>query len=45
MLRFVETLKAAGYRAPLFIERESVGQEERMRDIGAAVKLLEGLRG
>ncbi len=45
MLRFVETLKLAGYRAPLFIERESVGQEERMRDIGAAVKLLEGLRG
>jgi len=45
MERFVETLKAAGYCAPLFIERESVPQEQRMRDIGAAVKLLEGLRG
>jgi len=44
MVRFVDTLKAAGYCAPLFIERESVGQEQRMRDIGEAVKLLEGLR-
>jgi len=45
MERFIETLKSAGYCAPLFIERESVPQEQRMRDIEAAVKLLEGLRG
>ncbi len=43
--RYVETLKRAGYRAPLFIERESVGQQQRMRDIGEAAKRLESLRG
>jgi sugar phosphate isomerase/epimerase len=44
MERFIAKLKEVGYRAPLNIEREASDQQERLRDIGAAVKLLEKLR-
>lgn len=43
--RFINKLKAAGYRGPLSIEREVEDQEQRRRDIRAAVRLLEQLRG
>jgi sugar phosphate isomerase/epimerase len=38
--RFVQTLKEAGYRGPLCIEREVGSQEERYRDIEHGVKFL-----
>jgi sugar phosphate isomerase/epimerase len=41
--RFLEKLKAIGFRGPLNIEREAENQEERYRDIRAAVKLLDSL--
>ena len=41
--RFVEKLKAIGFRGPLNIEREAENQEERIRDIRAAVALLKAL--
>jgi L-ribulose-5-phosphate 3-epimerase len=39
--RFIEKLKAIGFRGPLNIEREAENQEERYRDIRMAVKLLD----
>ena len=39
--RFLEKLKAIGFRGPLNIEREAENQEERYRDIRAAVNLLD----
>jgi L-ribulose-5-phosphate 3-epimerase len=41
--RFLEKLKAIGFRGPLNIEREAENQEERYRDLRAAVKLLNSL--
>jgi L-ribulose-5-phosphate 3-epimerase len=41
--RFLDKLKAIGFRGPLNIEREAENQEERYRDIRAAVKLLDSL--
>lgn len=41
--RFLEKLKAIGFRGPLNIEREAENREERYRDIRAAVKLLNSL--
>jgi L-ribulose-5-phosphate 3-epimerase len=41
--RFLEKLKAVGFRGPLNIEREAENQEERYRDLRAAVKLLDSL--
>lgn len=40
---YLRTLKEIGYRGPLTIEREISGPEQ-LRDLGAAVKLLERLR-
>lgn len=45
MRAYLETLKAIGYRGPLTIEREIPEEPERqLREIGAAVRLLEQLR-
>jgi L-ribulose-5-phosphate 3-epimerase len=41
--KFVATLKELGFRGPLNIEREAENQEERIRDIRAAVGLLHSL--
>jgi sugar phosphate isomerase/epimerase len=41
--RFLEKLKAIGFRGPLNIEREAENPEERYRDIRAAVKLLNSI--
>lgn len=41
--RFLDTLRAIGFRGPLNIEREADIQAERIRDIGEAVKLLKRL--
>jgi L-ribulose-5-phosphate 3-epimerase len=41
--RFLEKLKAIGFRGPLNIEREAENREERYRDIRTGVKLLESL--
>jgi len=41
--RFLEKLEAIGFRGPLNIEREAENQEERYRDLRAAVKLLDSL--
>jgi sugar phosphate isomerase/epimerase len=41
--RFLEKLKAIGFRGPLNIERETENQQERYRDLRAAVKLLDSL--
>jgi L-ribulose-5-phosphate 3-epimerase len=41
--RFLAKLKAIGFQGPLNIEREAQNQEERYRDIRAAVKLLDSL--
>ena len=41
--RFVEKLKAIGFRGPLNIEREAENQDERIRDIRTAVGLLKSL--
>jgi sugar phosphate isomerase/epimerase len=38
--RFVATLKELGFPGPLNVEREAENQEERLRDIGDAVRLL-----
>ena len=43
--RFVATLREIGYRGPLNIEREAENQEERIRDMRAAVGLLRRLTG
>jgi sugar phosphate isomerase/epimerase len=45
MDRFVNTLREIGFRGPLNIEREAENQEERIRDIRAAVGLLRKLTG
>ena len=42
--RFIEKLKAIGYRGTLIIERELKDQQQRLRDIGESVALLERLR-
>jgi sugar phosphate isomerase/epimerase len=41
--RFVRTLGEIGFRGPLNIERESENQEERLREIREAVRLLQML--
>jgi L-ribulose-5-phosphate 3-epimerase len=41
--RFLDKLKAIGFRGPLNIEREAENREERYRDLRAAVKLLDSL--
>jgi sugar phosphate isomerase/epimerase len=41
--RFLDKLKSIGFRGPLNIEREAQDQQERYRDIQAAVKLLNSL--
>jgi sugar phosphate isomerase/epimerase len=41
--RFVKTLREIGFPGPLNVERECESQEERIRDIGDAVKLLRKL--
>ena len=41
--RFVATLRDIGFKGPLNVEREAENQEERIRDIRAAVELLNGL--
>jgi sugar phosphate isomerase/epimerase len=42
--RFIQKLKELGYTGPLTIEREISG-EQQLRDIRAAIALLESLRG
>jgi sugar phosphate isomerase/epimerase len=37
---FVQTLKKAGYRGPLCIEREVGNQEERLRDVAHGIRFL-----
>jgi sugar phosphate isomerase/epimerase len=44
MDRFIGKLKEIGYTGPLAIEREIEDQEQRLKDIRAAVRLLETLR-
>ena len=41
--QFVTTLREIGFRGPLNVERETEDQAQRMRDIGAAIRLLRGL--
>lgn len=41
--RFVDKLRVIGFTGPLNVEREAENQEERLRDIGAAVALLRRL--
>jgi sugar phosphate isomerase/epimerase len=41
--RFVRTLEEIGFKGPLVVEREAEDQQERLRDIGEAVKLLRSL--
>jgi L-ribulose-5-phosphate 3-epimerase len=41
--RFLDKLKAIGFRGPLNIEREAENQDERYRDLRAAVHLLNSL--
>jgi sugar phosphate isomerase/epimerase len=43
--RFVETLRAVGFRGPLNVERETDNQEERIRDLADGVHLLRALTG
>jgi sugar phosphate isomerase/epimerase len=43
MERFVDKLKAIGYKGPLTIEREAHDPQERLRDIKSAVQLLQKL--
>jgi len=45
MPRFIQKLKAIGFKGPLNIEREVPDQAQRLRDIAMGVKLLEPLRG
>lgn len=42
--RYLKKLKGIGYRGPLAIEREAENAEERLRDIRAAVGLLERIK-
>jgi len=42
--RYIGKLKSIGYKGPLNIEREIPNREQRLRDIRAAVDLLNGLR-
>ena len=41
--QFVATLKEIGFTGTLNVERETEDQAERLRDIGAAVRLLQSL--
>lgn len=41
--RFVEALKKAGYRGSVNVEREIEDQQQRLADIGMAVRLLKSL--
>lgn len=43
MQKFVDTLKSIGYHGPLCIERETESQDERIRDMRAAVPYLQSL--
>ena len=43
--RFLQKLKAIGFKGPLNIEREAPDAAQRLRDIAMGVKLLEPLRG
>jgi sugar phosphate isomerase/epimerase len=43
MERFVKKLRDIGYKAPLNIEREAENQEERVKDMRAAVPYLKSL--
>jgi len=45
MAQFVQTLQEVGYQGTLNVEREVDDQAERLRDIGAGVRLLRGLTG
>lgn len=45
MERFVNKLKQVGYRGTLNVEREVENQQERLRDIAAAIQLLKGITG
>jgi len=45
MPRFIQKLKAVGFKGPLNIEREVPDAAQRLSDIAMAVKLLESLRG
>ena len=45
MPRFIQKLKAIGFKGPLNIEREVPDAAQRLRDIAMGVKLLEPLRG
>ncbi len=42
--RFVEAVRESGFSGPLNVEREAENQEERIRDIRAAVALLRSLK-
>jgi L-ribulose-5-phosphate 3-epimerase len=37
---FIQTLKKAGFRGPLFIEREAGNQQERFRDIAHGIRFV-----
>jgi len=41
--RFIDTLKKAGYKGSINVEREIEDQTQRLADIGMAVELLKGL--
>jgi sugar phosphate isomerase/epimerase len=41
--RFVETLRKAGFRGPLNVERETDNQQQRLRDLAEGVELLGAL--
>jgi len=45
MPRFIQKLKAVGFKGPLNIEREVPDAAQRLSNIAMAVKLLESLRG
>jgi len=45
MPRFIQKLKAIGFKGPLNIEREVPDAAQRLTDIAMGVKLLESLRG
>lgn len=45
MDRFIQKLKAVGFKGPLNIEREVPDQAQRLQDIAMGVKLIERLRG
>jgi len=42
--QYVRTLESVGFRGPLNVERETEDQQQRLRDIAGALKLLRSIR-